>query len=86
MLPGAVEVAKHILRLPVHIGYPKSLGGILDEVDNPEFATVIGLVLYAEKAGPGSSGFGAGRVWDKLPDGMQGMAEKIKFLSRKFLP
>ena len=86
MLPGAVEVAKHILRLPVHVGYPKSLGGILDEVDNPEFATVIGLILYAEKSGPGSNGFPAGRVWDKLPDGIQGVAEKIKFLSRKFLP
>ena len=86
LLPGAVDVAKHILRLPVHIGYPKALGGILDEVDNPEFATVIGLVLYAEKAGGGSRGFSAGQVWDHMPEGMQGMAKKIKALTRKFLP
>jgi cell division protein FtsA len=86
LLPGAVDVAKRILRLPVHVGYPKSLGGILDEVDNPEFATVIGLVLYSEKSGIGSNGFSPGRVWEKLPGGMQGVAEKIKFLSRKFLP
>jgi len=72
--------------LPVHIGYPKALGGILDEVDNPEFATVIGLVLYAEKAGGGSSGFSAGKVWERMPEGMQGMAKKIKALTTKFLP
>lgn len=86
LLPGAVEVAKQILRLPVHIGYPKSLGGILDEVDSPEFATVIGLVLYAEQAGGMGGGFSAGRIWDQMPMGMQGAAKKFKEMTRKFLP
>lgn len=87
LLPGAVEVAKNILRLPVHLGYPKSLGGILDEVDNPEFATVIGLVLYAEEAGVSSSGgFSGIKVWEQLPEGIQGALAKVKSMSRKFLP
>ncbi len=87
LLPGAVDVAKKILRLPVHTGYPKSLSGILDEVDNPEFATVIGLVMYAEKSGgTHGGGFSAGKVWEQMPLGMQGMTKKFKDLTRKFLP
>jgi len=47
-LPGLVELAKETLRLPARIGYPKPLGGVLDRVDDPEFATAIGLVLWAD--------------------------------------
>lgn len=47
-LPGLVDLAKEVLRLPAQIGYPKPLGGVLDRVDDPEFATAIGLVLWAE--------------------------------------
>lgn len=86
LLPGAVELAKEVLRLPVHVGYPKALGGILDEVDNPEFATVIGLVLYAQQSGPLSGAFSPGKMWDRLPAGVQGMADKMKGWTQKFLP
>ena len=87
LLPGIIEVAKEQLRLPVHIGYPKTLGGILDEVDNPEFSTVIGLVLYADKAGGvHGGGFSASRMFEQMPFGMEGVAKKFKELSRKFLP
>lgn len=46
-LPGLVDLAKETLRLPTQIGYPKPLGGVLDRVDDPEFATAIGLILWA---------------------------------------
>lgn len=47
-LPGLVDLAKEVLRLPARVGYPKPLGGVLDHVDDPEFATAIGLILWAE--------------------------------------
>ncbi|HLM83748.1 MAG TPA: cell division protein FtsA, partial [Candidatus Bathyarchaeia archaeon] len=34
-LPGAVDVAKKLLRLPAQTGFPSDLGGIVDKVDEP---------------------------------------------------
>ena len=35
------------MRLPVHIGRPTKLAGVLDHADDPEFAVVLGLVAWA---------------------------------------
>jgi cell division protein FtsA len=42
------ELAKETLGLPVQIGFPAGLGGVLDKVDDPAFATVAGLVLWQQ--------------------------------------
>lgn len=81
-LPGAVDLAKETLRLPVQIGYPKPLGGVLDRVDDPEFATAIGLILWAEAHGDRSGG---GVSLAGIP-GFQEAAEKMKRIFGKFLP
>jgi len=44
--PGTVDLAKKILRLPAKIGTPVELGGIVDKVSDPAFATAIGLVFW----------------------------------------
>lgn len=46
LLPGAVEFAKHYLRLPVSIGVPSETDTIIDQVIDPSFATVVGLSLW----------------------------------------
>ncbi len=46
-LPGLVEVIKEKLRLPVQIGRPQNLEGIVDQVDDPSYATACGLILAA---------------------------------------
>lgn len=46
-LPGMVELAKEKLKLPVHLGSAQGFGGILDQVDDPSFATVCGLIISA---------------------------------------
>jgi cell division protein FtsA len=33
--------------LPVRIGYPKEIEGLVENLKSPEFATIIGLILYA---------------------------------------
>ena len=44
--------AKKILESAVKIGTPKGLGGVSDAVEKPEFATAVGLALFAaESAG-----------------------------------
>ncbi|MFH1671670.1 MAG: cell division protein FtsA [Candidatus Portnoybacteria bacterium] len=46
-MPGLVDLAKEELRLPAQIGFPLELDGISEEIDDPSFATVVGLVLWA---------------------------------------
>jgi cell division protein FtsA len=44
-MPGIAELAFRVFRLPVRIGVPAGLGGLVDEFKNPEYATAVGLVL-----------------------------------------
>lgn len=54
-LPGVVELAKKQLRLPVVIGLPSAAMTVIDRVNDPQFATGVGLVLWANEFLLGSS-------------------------------
>ncbi len=43
---GASESAKRMMLLPVRIGKPRNIGGLIDDVVNPAYAAPVGLVLY----------------------------------------
>ncbi len=43
------ELAEEVLGTPVRRGLPKGVGGLVDVVRNPKFATGVGLVLHGEK-------------------------------------
>lgn len=43
---GAEESARRMMSMPVRIGVPQNLGGLIDDVDNPSFATSIGLLVF----------------------------------------
>jgi cell division protein FtsA len=45
---GMVEVGKKILGLPIRVGYPSGLTGLIDEVMDPCYATTVGLILYGK--------------------------------------
>ena len=49
-LYGLDELIEQSLRLPVRIAEPKGLAGLPEQVAQPEYATVIGLVMYGAKA------------------------------------
>ena len=46
LLPGIVEVAEEVIGLPVRLGVPQGIGGLVDVVKSPMYATGVGLVLY----------------------------------------
>ena len=46
-LPGIVDLAKEELRLPVSLGTPGGARGLTAELEGPEYAAPIGLVLWA---------------------------------------
>lgn len=45
-MPEIIDMTKNFLALPVSLGYPKSLTGIVDKVDDPGYAVVSGLIHW----------------------------------------
>ena len=46
LLKGSAELAEQVFDMPVKVGYPRGLTGITDIIDNPSYATALGLILY----------------------------------------
>ncbi|MCR4410022.1 MAG: cell division protein FtsA [Candidatus Saccharicenans sp.] len=46
LLDGLEEVAEEIFDLPVRRGDPNYIGGLIDRVSTPDYATAVGLILY----------------------------------------
>jgi len=49
-LNGLIDMAEQHFRLPMRIAEPKGLADLPEQVAQPEYATVVGLVLYGAKA------------------------------------
>ena len=49
LLDGMAEIADQIFDLPIRRGCPIGVGGLVDHVNNPAFATAVGLVMYARR-------------------------------------
>lgn len=85
---GAVEAAKRTLSMPVRLGLPQGAGGLIDDVQQPDFATALGLVLYGSQTGvePAISfSLGnLGKAFQKIP--FRGAASKVVDLVKSFLP
>ncbi len=45
-IPGSIEVAKRVLRLPCSLATPIHVTSVLDEAHDPAFATAIGLAVW----------------------------------------
>jgi len=63
MLKGMVELGEKIFGMPVRIGIPRDIDGLLQVVENPRYATGVGLLIMGKndlqsnmnKAGSGNS-------------------------------
>jgi len=71
-MEGAVELAEEVFHMPVRLGSPQYVEGLMDVVRNPIHATGVGLLLYGyenltrrtTRATPISSNLGD--VWDRM--------------------
>jgi len=83
-LPGIIDIAKETLKLPVQIGFPAELNGVVDKVDDPSFATAVGLLMWeADEDGFFFNSRGRG-VLDRF--GFRSVLDKIKKIFKTFLP
>ncbi len=57
LLQGMAEMAEEVLGMPVRRGMPRGIGGLVDVVKSPQFATAVGLVIYGAKQQEGSPYF-----------------------------
>jgi cell division protein FtsA len=48
-MEGAVEFAEEIFQMPVRVGKPHSIKGLAEYVDDPSFATAVGLLQYGKQ-------------------------------------
>jgi cell division protein FtsA len=81
---GLREAARRSLAMPVRIGMPTDVKGIIDEVQHPAFATAVGLIRYGMGNAPthSSSRF-------SMPSGAGGankVVKKIINLVKSFIP
>lgn len=85
---GAVESARRNLAMPVHIGIPQHVSGLVDEILTPAYATGVGLLLWGSSTGKSEvstslfSGFG--KIGSAIP--VKGLAGKVVDLVKSFLP
>lgn len=85
---GIVEMTRRNLAMQVRVGIPGNISGLVDEILTPTYATAVGLVLYATKAGAmvrekfSLNKFG--KMVGKIP--IQGVAGKLVNLFKSFLP
>ena len=48
-ISGATDLARETLNLPVQIGFPQNYDGVVDKIDDPAYATAIGLLIWGSK-------------------------------------
>ena len=80
-LPGLVDAAKDQLGLPAQVGFPSELKGMIDKVDDPSFATSIGLMLWGFE---NTESKRTSNRFSSLP-GIQYL-DKVKTVVKQFLP
>lgn len=88
-LPGAVDLAKSILGLPAQTGFPMRLSGLVDKIDEPSFATAVGLIIWGMEntdRGPHGGGFFGKKIAGHIRGGAGGSVDHVKKWLGKFLP
>ena len=71
-MQGMAELAEQIFNLPVRIGYPQGVGGLVDSVKDPIHATGVGLVLYGFQEGEGGfAGVSEGKLFARILERMK---------------
>jgi cell division protein FtsA len=45
-LEGVADLAEGIMHMPVRVGYPRGVKGLVELVNNPAYATAVGLCIY----------------------------------------
>lgn len=83
---GMLETGKRVIGLPMRIGLPDRISGLVDEIIDPQFASTVGLLLYGLKQDKGdeSSLKNFNRIFRDFS--MGGTVGKMKSFLKQFIP
>lgn len=79
-IPGAVDLARETLNLPVQIGFPQNFDGVVDKIDDPAYATAIGLLIWGSRYEGRHYGFDFNKI------SLGKMLSNLKNWTRSLLP
>ena len=76
-IEGLVDLAEEVFHMPVRLGIPQSVVGLVDVVRNPIYATGVGLLLFghqnrAQRVFDANIGRGVRGVWERMKSWFQG--------------
>jgi cell division protein FtsA len=81
-MPGAVDLARETLNLPVQIGFPQNFEGVVDKIDDPSYSTAIGLLVWGSRLE--ETGMSMNFDFSKIKLGK--VAETIKGWAKNLMP
>jgi cell division protein FtsA len=87
-IPGIIDLAKDKLKLSVQLGYPQGIDGLVEKIDDPAFATAIGLIFWAMEINEGGdSGVMLPSARKSETNGfIDNILRKIKRFFKTFIP
>lgn len=76
-MEGVVELAEEIFHMPVRLGSPQYVTGLVDVVRNPIYATGVGLLLFgdqhrSDRSSDSMVGGSAKSVWERMKNWFKG--------------
>jgi len=77
-MEGVVELAEEIFHMPVRLGSPQYVSGLVDVVRNPIYATGVGLLLFGDQhrndrsGGESAMGGSSKSVWERMKNWFTG--------------
>lgn len=83
---GLIEVGRKVIGLPIRVGMPTKVIGLLDEVLDPQFASTVGLILWGRK---NIIGYESGlKKFNKIfkDFSIESSISKVKNLIKQFIP
>lgn len=84
---GALESAKRMLALPIRLGSPTGVTGLIEDIASPQFAAAVGAVLWSAHTGGLERGFSLGsltRTIERIP--VRGAVGKVVEVIKGLLP
>lgn len=83
---GVKDSARRMLAMPVRIGMPNDMKGLIDEIQSPSYATVIGLARYGAATASLEKNAAFGLNIPKVPGNSGKMMKKVLDIVKSFIP
>jgi cell division protein FtsA len=76
LMHGMTELAEQVFEMPVRIGVPTGISGLVDSVSDPRFSTGVGLILHAFHSEEMDADYSKG-VLSKISTGLKRLVDSF---------